>query len=256
MTDGQDVDAGRRLAQRLLVLEEGPIRARAAARALAAEDPAAAAGLLSALARAADPGARVAMAAVGQALADPDAELPYAWRADLYVAAAERGLDEVTSLLASPPPSRAFPQARDRADARLASLSLGHKKAFARGRGDPDLLARLAAEGEPTVVAELLRNPRLTEPFVVRIAARRPCRPETLRCLFASRWRTRPAVARAIARNPYASPDVALKLVPFLPAPDLHAVAGDFSIHPLVRALAEKLSRARTGGEAPGSGPG
>lgn len=246
--DARDVDAARRLAQRLAVLAEGPIRARAAARALAGEEPAAAARLVSALARAGDPGARVAIAAVGQALADPDPELPYAWRAELYAAAVERGLDEVASLLVSPPPSRAFPETRDRPDARLASLSLGHKKALARGRGDPDLLARLAAEGDPVVVAELLRNPRLTEPFVVRIAARRPCRPETLRCLFASPWRTRPAVARAIARNPYAAPEVALKLVPFLPAPDLHAVAGDAAIHPLVRALAEKLARERGGG--------
>ncbi|WP_242347137.1 hypothetical protein [Anaeromyxobacter terrae] len=248
MTDAAapEVLAARRLARRLGALEEGEVRARAAGRALASEEPAVAAALLAALARAPDPGSRVAIAAVGQVLADPDPELPYAWRAELYAAAVELGLDEVASLLVSPAPLRAYPAARARPDPRLAGLSLGHKKAFARGRRDPDLLARLAAEGDPAVVVELLRNPQLTEPFVVRIAARRPCRPETLRLLFESRWRTRPAVARALARNPYAEPEVALKLVPSLPAPDLRAVGEDLAIHPLVRALAEMLGRERS----------
>ena len=58
---------------------------------------------------------------------------------------------------------------------------------------DPDFLARLAAEGAPEVVRELLRNPQLTEPFAVRIAARRPCRPETLRLLAESRALADPA---------------------------------------------------------------
>uniref|UniRef100_UPI001F5AAB1E hypothetical protein n=1 Tax=Anaeromyxobacter sp. SG26 TaxID=2925407 RepID=UPI001F5AAB1E len=221
--------------------------------ALGAEAPAAAAVLVAALARAPDPASRVAIAAVGQALADPDPELSYAWRAELYAAATERGLDEVTSLLVSPAPLRAFPAARARPDPRLAGLSMGHKKAFARGRRDPDLLARLAAEGDPAVVEELLRNPQLTEPFVVRIAARRPCRPETLRRLFESRWCSRPAVARALARNPYAEPELALKLVPSLPGPDLRALAEDLAIHPLVRALARKLRRER--GRRDGSSP-
>jgi hypothetical protein len=154
------------------------------------------------------------------------------------------------ALLVSPPPLRPYEEPRDKADARLAHLTLGHKKAFARSNRDPDLLARLAAEGEPTVVRELLRNPQLTEPFVVRIAARRPCRPATLRCIFESpRWRTRPAIALAIVRNPYAEPDLAVKLVPALSPADLGEIARDGAVHPLVRGFAERLAAARREGD-------
>jgi DNA-directed RNA polymerase subunit F len=236
----------RALAKQLLALEEGPVRAGAAARALAVEAPEVLAGALSALARRADAEARVVLAAVGQALLDPCLALPYDALAELYSAAAAQGLTEVTALLVAPPPRRLYQEPRDKADARLAQLTLGHKKALARARRDPDLLARLAAEGTPTVVRELLQNPQLTEELVVRIAARRPCRPETLRCVAESRrWRTRPAVARALARNPYAEPAVATKLLPFLGSADLGELAVDNALHGLVRALAARLVRQR-----------
>jgi hypothetical protein len=240
--------AARAFARRLAALEEGPIRSRAAARALTGADAASAVEALAALALSGEADARAAMAAVGQALLDPEA-VPYATRAELYAAAAERGLTEVASLLVAPPARRPWQEPRDRADPRLAHLTLGHKKAMARGQRDPDLLARLAAEGTPEVVRELLRNPLLTEQFAVRIAARRPCRPATLRCLAeAPRWRTRPAVALAIVRNPWAEPEVALKLLAFLGAAELADVAGDGVLHPLVRAVAGRLARERRRG--------
>jgi hypothetical protein len=117
---------------------------------------------------------------------------------------------------------------------------------MARAHRDPDLLARLAAEGDPAVVRELLRNPRLTEPFVVRIASRRPCRPATLRCVWESRrWRTRPAVALALARNPYVETELALEIASGLGAGELRELARDRAVHPLVRALARRLVRER-----------
>lgn len=240
--------AARALARRLAALEEGELRARAAARALGATAPAAAVELLVALAAAPGAEARAALVAVGQALAGREAEPAYAWRAEVYAAAADRGLAEVTGLLLQPPARAAWRPPRDAADPHLAHLTLGHKKALARGQGDPDLLARLAAEAAPGVLRELLRNPRLTEGFVVRIAARRPCHPATLRCLLESpRWRTRPAVARAVARNPYAEPAVAVKLLPLLGGADLADLAGDAALHPVLRALAERLAAGRRG---------
>lgn len=249
MISGAGFDAAaeaRALARRLAALEEGRIRAKAAARALAALDPDRGGRLIAGLLRGPAVEARLAAVAVAQALADPDPELPYAWRAELYRDAATRGLDEVTALLLAPPPLRAFAEPLDKPDPRLAHLTLGHKKAFARTHRDPDLLARLAAEGEPVVVRELLRNAQMTEPFVIRIAARRPCRPATLRCILESRrWRIRPAVALAVARNPYAEPEVALKLVPALTTAGLEDLARDGTVHPLVRGMAEKLARER-----------
>jgi DNA-directed RNA polymerase subunit F len=234
------------LVRQLLALEEGPVRARAAARTLAGQHPDDAAGVLSALARRSDPGGRLALTAVGQALLDPSSVLPLHTAADIYASGAALGLLEVTALFLTPPPLRAYQEPRDKADAHLSQLTLGHKKALARAKRDPDLLARLAAEGTPVVVRELLQNPQLTEEFVVRIAARRPCRPETLRCVAESRrWRTRPAVAMAVARNPFAEPAVVTKLLAFLPTADLGDLAVDNAVHALVRALAGRLVRQR-----------
>ena len=199
------VEAARGFARRLSAFEEGPTRAGAAARALADLAPEAAVRLIAALAGRPDPEARAAHTAVGQALVGPDAALLYEHLAAVYAVAVSAELLEVTSLLVAPPAVRAWVAPRDKADARLSRLTLGHKKTLARTHRDPDLLARLAAEGDPPVVRELLRNPLLTEDFAVRIASRRPMRPETLRLLAESRrWRTRSAVMVALVRNPYA----------------------------------------------------
>jgi hypothetical protein len=238
------------LARTLAAFEEGAIRAHAAARHLGALAPADAVSAVAALVRALPaPEVRAALAAVGQALVDPGEALPYAWRAEVYEVATGRGATEVAALLLAPPPRRAFQEPRDKADPHLAHLTLGHKKAIARAQRDPDLLARLAAEGDPVVVRELLRNAQLTEPFVVRIASRRPCRPETLRCIFdARRWRTRTPVALALVRNPYSETELALKLLPSLATGELRDVARDGVLHPLVRAVAGRIVEERGGG--------
>jgi len=234
------------LSRRLAGFEEGAIRARAAARLLASLAPERAVQVLAALIRAPGVEGRVALAAAAQALGDPRDDLAYPWLADVYAVATGRGASEVAALIVAPPPHRPYEEPRDEADAHLAHLTLGHKKAVARAQRDPDLLARLAAEGDPAVVSELLRNPQLTEPFVVRIAARRPCRPGTLRCIFeARRWRTRPAIARALVRNPYVETALALKLLPSLRAGELRDVSRDGVLHPLVRAVAARIAAER-----------
>ena len=246
--EAQALSLARALLSRLLALEEGPMRARAAARALAAGDPELTALALAALCKSGGTFERVALSAVGQAFLDKELGLTYETMAELYAAAVARGLTEVTSLFLSPAPHKTYVPPRDHSDSRLSHLSLGHKKVAARVQRDPDLLARLAAEGTPEVVRELLQNPQLTEPFAIRIAARRPCRPQTLRLLAeAPRWRTRPAVALAIARNPYAEPAVSLKLLGFLARTDSKDLGKDGAIHPLVRALAAKLSEGQGG---------
>jgi hypothetical protein len=233
----------RKLSREWSALEEGAPRTRAAARALDTLEAGLAAeiiGMLLARTGGSDAKALAAIVAVGRALLDDKAGLSYPSRAAIYAEASARGMEEVTSLFLSPAP-REQPE-RMRADAHLAHLTLGHKKAMARGKSDPDLLARLAAEGDPRVVRELLLNPRMTEPLVVRIAARRPCRAETLRCLYGSRrWRTRPEVLRALVKNPYLEPEIGLKIVPLLAIADLDEVAGDGTLHPTLRALARRL---------------
>jgi hypothetical protein len=235
------------LARRLAAFEEGALRAHAAARHLATLAPVEVVALLGALVRAsAGAEAGLALAAVGLALSGPGGAFPYAWLGDVYAEATALGATEVAALLVSPRPQRAYEEPRDKADPRLAHLTLGHKKAMARAQRDPDLLARLAAEGDPVVVRELLRNANLTEPFVVRIASRRPCRPGTLRCIFeARRWRTRTAVALALVRNPYVETELALKLLPGIGTADLRDISRDGVLHPLLRAVAARIAGER-----------
>jgi DNA-directed RNA polymerase subunit F len=234
-------------ARRLAALEEGAIRSGAAGRHLAALEPAAALELLDVLVATGEEGwSTAAVAAVGQALRDPGSAMGYEWRVAVYAAARERGLAHVAALFLAPRPRRRFEEPRDKADPAAARLTLGHKKSFARLRRDPDLLARLAAEGDPAVVRELLRNPLVTEAVAVRIASRRPARPETLRALFEDRrFRTRPAVRRALARNPYVETEIALHVLPTLPARLVGEIAGDATLHPAVREAAGRLREER-----------
>jgi len=237
-------EEARALAGRLRALEEGELRARAAARELEDYPPLLAAEVVAALVDLAAEGEPVGVAAAARAFAA--GWVSYEARSALYAAAAAAGLAEVTALLLAPPPHAGWQEPRDKADPRLAALTLGHKKTMARNHRDPDLLARLAAEGDPTVVRELLRNPRLTEDFAVRLAARRPCRPETLRCLFEDRrWRLRPRVAQALVRNPYVETEIALKLLPTLAEREVVDLSRDGNVHPLVRATALRLLELR-----------
>jgi hypothetical protein len=134
------------------------------------------------------------------------------------------------------------PDAAARADARLFTAPLGWLKTRARLTRNPDELARLAVVSNATVVREVLRNSRVTEDLVVRIAARRPARPEPLVEIWHStKWSKRPAVRRALAFNPYFPPDVGAKIVPLLTKLDLEELAQNAAVHPSLREAAQVL---------------
>jgi hypothetical protein len=104
------------------------------------------------------------------------------------------------------------------------------------------VLARLVTVSNPSVVRNALLNPRLTEALVVRMAARRPARPEPLVEIWkSSRWSSRQAVRRALVFNPYLPPEVGVKIVPLLNGSDLSELAGDTSVHPSLREQAARL---------------
>lgn len=131
--------------------------------------------------------------------------------------------------------------------ARLSDTPLGVLKQRARTTRNPDELARLAMASEPSVVRNLLLNPRLTEPLVVRIAARRPARPEPLREIWNSpRWGTRRLVRRALVFNPYLPPEIGSKILPLMPRTDWAEIANAGGIHPSLREQAKLLLEAHT----------
>jgi hypothetical protein len=150
--------------------------------------------------------------------------------------------EEVEGLLASGPAARVLDEdAAARADARNFPETLGLLKTKARTAKDPDALARIALASEPSVVRNLLLNPRLTEPDVVRLAARRPARAAPLVEVWRSRWGARHAVRRALVLNPYLPPEVGVKLVPLLLRTDWEEIGHDGGLHPSVRTEALSL---------------
>jgi hypothetical protein len=168
-----------------------------------------------------------------------------------------QSLDSVADLFVQAPPQKEFDEdAAARADATAFSQSLGHLKQQARLTRDPDTLSRLATVSNPSVLRNVLINPRLTEDLVVRIAARRPARPEPLVEIWKSpRWSVRHAVRRALVFNPYLPPEVGAKIVPLLNTKDLRELAQDSAVHAALREQARRLlaesPEARRAAESP-----
>jgi len=134
-------------------------------------------------------------------------------------------------------PERALP--RD-----VAEIPLGVRRSLARGV-DVRVLEKLMLDPDPVVLDHLLRNPRLTEDHVVRIAARRPISEPALRAIAESaRFGVRPRVRVAVARNPYCPTDLALTLIGTLPRTVLREMRDDGTLDERVREhVREELRR-------------
>lgn len=239
-------DGVRLIIRRLDVLGGGhEVLRRAAARALGELDPPRATELLATVMKLSvdrwEPAMRV-LPAFMRALEDDGDLIPHL--ATLRQVAALHEQEEVTFVFSEGRPVQEYePDAAARADAKLFTLPLGVLKSRARLTRDPDELSRLAVASNASVIREVLKNPRLTEDLVVRIAARRPARPEPLEEIWRSaRWNMQPAVRRALVFNPYLNPEVAVKIVPLMAAPDLKDLSTDRNVHLSVRELAGRLS--------------
>ena len=181
-----------------------------------------------------------------QALAGALERLPYPLLESFYEAAKAAALTDVARLFFYVPggPGGHELEPEQRVPGVPRKLTLGERKALAR-RGRAELVA-LLGDPDASVVKNLLENPRATEKDVVAIAARRPARPEVQRVIFASRWRGRYHVRRALVMNPGTPGELALRLVATLVEPDLRAVADDSHLAEAVRAQARMgLARPR-----------
>jgi hypothetical protein len=124
-------------------------------------------------------------------------------------------------------------------DPLIERLTLGHRKAAARGMRGPTL-DRILRDPDPRVVLEVLRNTHVRHSEVLAMASRRPS-PEALFWALArsETWiRTRP-IRRAIALNPYAPPRLAAAVVVTLAQPDWREMAAEPGLHRAVRDAAE-----------------
>lgn len=238
-------DHARELLRRLGALGGGAdVTRKAAVRALRELAPTEAVELLHAVQRLAQEGwlpACELLPAFVRALDQESAQIPHF--EELRRVATLHAQADVEWLFTQGQPSREYDaDAAARADAKLFNMPLGYLKQQARLTKNPDELARLAVASNATVVREVLKNPRLTEAVVIRIAARRPARPEPLTEIWLSaRWSQRPAVRRALVLNPYLPPEVGTKIVPLLSHADLTEVSEDSGLHVSLRQQAKTL---------------
>jgi hypothetical protein len=122
-------------------------------------------------------------------------------------------------------------------DARGRPLTLGERKSLAR-RPDRETLAKLMSDPHPDVIFRLLRNPRLTEDDVVRLAAKRPGKDLVLAEIAKStKWLHRPRVRMALVLNPSTPVDVAARITGLLLRSELELAATSPGVAPSIRAL-------------------
>lgn len=174
---------------------------------------------------------------------------------DLYAAAKLEGHSEMGRLFLTTPAqqkSRGF--RADEENTKMASVSLGLRKAYARGR-DRFKLDRLLFDRNPAVIRNLLRNTRVVELDVVRIAAQRPTHPDCIVEVYrSSRWVSRYPIKKAIAFNPYTPVDVTIAVLPHLMRQDLVDLSRSKVADEQVRMAAAEMLRVRE--EARRSRPG
>jgi len=171
--------------------------------------------------------------------AGDEAALPYELRSEIYGEASRRGADELTRLMRTTDARESAEHPELRLPKELAEIPLGRRRSMAKGE-DKNVLDGLARDPDRLVIENLLRNPRLREEDIVRVAALRPVAATTLEAVARSeRWSRLPRVRVALARNPYSPVEVALKMMSTIPLPDLRAMTSDPDLHP------ETLDQAR-----------
>lgn len=253
-SDGRARAAG--LVRAVLSLGDGGLRAEYVASVVRSWDvPVLAAALDEVCERAeqANPGAREALLSVVDALnaegMDERLQLLREQAAGEPLLALERLIRPVAAALAGQARSgrpAAGPTSRAKVpdDGKGRPLTLGERKSLAR-RPDRETMQRLLADPHPAVIHRLLRNPRVLEDDVVRLAAKRPGRSDVLAEIARStKWVHRPRVRIALVMNPATPPEMAACIVGLLLRPELELVAGSPAVPAAVRAVCvEHLER-------------
>jgi hypothetical protein len=146
---------------------------------------------------------------------------------------------------------RAPPPAEWRDDARVPDygtgreLTLGERRSLAR-RPNRRAFDKLLSDPHPMVIHQLLDNPKLTEDDVIRMAARRPGRPDTLRAVAGSKkWMSRGRVRLSLILNPNTPPEIAMPLLAVCKRTELREVIASSEANRVLRATALELFERR-----------
>ncbi len=160
----------------------------------------------------------------------------------LYHRSISKGYATTAHIFMAPSPKKIpygeydFVEGRD-----LDYLTLGEKRSLARTH-TKDRLDRLLYDTNPLVVRNILENPSLTGPDVLKMASRRPNHEQVLITIYRNdRWVSSYDVKTAIVRNPYAPVPIALGLMLFLKQQDLSEIAADSTLHDVIMTTARRL---------------
>ncbi|NVB40838.1 hypothetical protein G6O69_23565 [Pseudenhygromyxa sp. WMMC2535] len=234
----READDAHAVARRLAVLPERAMRVAALREQLLARPPDDAAWLLDALATAGRAGGVPYDLSLLAAIELVSSEqLGYEQRRAIFEAAERHGLEACMELLFSDvgaeidedaaAPRALVPGTRP--------LTLGERKSLARS-WKRDVLERLIADPHVDVVALLLRNPRVTETDVLRIATSRRASAAVLQLIMrARRWSCQRRVQRALLRNPNMPEPAALRLVGLLSRAELREFGNDPALPERIR---------------------
>jgi hypothetical protein len=201
---------------------------------------------LTGLAEQAEPAARAVLTSLIPTLADPDlaSRVALLRRASIEGALLPLGRLVRAGPLELPPPA-AIDERKLAASSTGRALTLGERRSLAR-KPSRAAFDKLLRDPHPMVIHNLLRNPRMTEDDVLRLAARRPAHPDVVvEILRHPEWSQRARVRMAIIQNPGSPPEIAVPLVRLLIRPELHQVIAAADVSPLVRAAAQELLERR-----------
>ncbi len=117
-------------------------------------------------------------------------------------ASVELGLKKVSRLFTDLPPHRTGLAGYDKEEeAGMEFITLGERRSLSKGR-IKDTLDRLLSDPDPTVIGNILDNPRMTEREILKIASKRPGSPAILKLLAThKKWSRRYSVRRALVLN-------------------------------------------------------
>jgi hypothetical protein len=167
----------------------------------------------------------------------------------LYHRSVSKGYTTTAHIFMAPSPKKIpygeydFIEGRD-----LDYLTLGEKRSLARTHTKVKL-DRLLYDTSPLVIRNILENPSLTEPDVLKMASRRPNHERVLVTIYQNdRWVSSYDVKTAIVRNPYSPVPIALGLMLFLKHQDLSEIAADSTLHEVIMTTARTLLSRRQGG--------
>jgi hypothetical protein len=173
-------------------------------------------------------------------------EIPYSRVGDIYRGTVEGGYEALRLVfIAGERSLRKAGEGDFSRDDLLDGMSLGERKAKARTQ-DKEILGRLLFDPDSAVVHILLRNPRITEGDVLKLASKRPNRPGVLvEIADVGRWVIRSSIRRAIVLNPYSPSRLAVTLMPLMTIQELMELRVDGSVQRLIRESASALLELR-----------